>query len=456
MKISEKWGITLALVATFSVSVTPAVLATDAMQNQTVIPVEQQAVNQTSTSSVEQQQKENQKFSVPAKAAIAVDSKTGEILYAQNANQVLPIASMTKMISCAVVLDKINEGTLNWTDKVTIGEGLATLSVAPDLSNVPLTQGQSYSVQDLFNATIVQSANAAIMALAAKVAGSQDKFVELMRQKVKQWGIKNAHLISASGLNNAQVPENLRVKGTAENDENKMSAKDVAIVSQHIVNEYPDYLKVSRQSVMTFAKGTESATDMTNWDQMLPNQPVYTPGVDGLKTGTTEAAGACFAGTIKRNNWRIVTVVMNVDNGIDDKTARFVATKDLMEYVYKTYEHKTLIKKGDKIKGIEDISVPEGKETTVPVVSRNDVVAVVKKGQKPSYKVTNIKKEEMMTPVRKGEKAATFEIEIQNSLGYVDAAHKTQYIAQANADDDKANVFVLGGRKIKNWFANLF
>ena len=393
-------------------------------------------------------------FKVPAKAAIAIDSQTGQILYAQNSQQVLPIASMTKMISCAVILDAIQDGTLSWNDKVTIDDKLAALSVNPDLSNVPLIAGQSYSVRDLFNATIIQSANAAVMALANKVAGNQEKFVQLMKQKVEQWGIKDAHLITVSGLNNKYL-EGFRLKGTKPTDENKMSAEDMAIVSQHIVNDYPDYLKVSKQSTVVFAKGTKSETEMTNWNEMVAGQPVYTPGVDGLKTGTTEEAGACFAGTINKNHWRIVTVVMNVEGGVDNKPARFEATRDLMNYVYNHYEKKTIIKKGQDIKGLTTLHVAEGKKTELPIVSAQDVTAIVEKNKAVDYQVKQVNKKEVLPPVKKDEVVAQYQVNVKGSLGDIDQK-TTTYKAMAKEDDAKANLFVLLGRKVKAFIHDLF
>lgn len=399
-------------------------------------------------------EKKEEAFKVPAKAAIAIDSKTGEILYEQNSQKVLPIASMTKMISCAVILDAIQDGTLNWDDMVTVNEPLAKLSVNPDLSNVPLIAGQKYSVRDLFNATIIQSANAAVMALADKVAGNQEKFVQLMRDKVKSWGIRDAHLITVSGLNNSYL-EGFRLKGTKNDDENKMSAKDMAIVSQHIVNDYPDYLAVSKQSTVMFAKGTQSETEMTNWNEMVAGQPVYTPGVDGLKTGTTEAAGACFAGTIKKNNWRIVTVVMNVEGGVDNKPARFEATRDLMNHVYDTYEKKTIIKKGQTLDGFASVKVPEGKKTTLPVVSASNVEAIMKKKGAGKYTVTPVDQKDVLPPVKQGDVVGQYKIKIDDTLGYV-SQKDTQYKVVAKEDDEKANLFVLMGRRVKAWFQQIF
>lgn len=389
---------------------------------------------------------------IEAKAAIAADSKTGQILYAKNINQKLPIASMTKMISMAVVIDQIRDHHLSWDTPIKIDQKLSDLSQNTELSNVPLEAGKSYSVRDLFDASIVQSANAAVMALANKVAGNQEKFVDLMRQKVKSWGIKDAHLVTATGLNNKYLA-GYRYPGTSKDDENKMTARDVAIVAQHIVNDYPEFLKVSRQSTMTFDKQGTQPIEMTNWNRMLQGLPVYTPGVDGLKTGTTEAAGACFAGTITRNHWRIVTVVMNVKNGMDDKNARFVQTQHLMNDVYNDWEQKTVAKKGAALKQVPPAQVPYGKEKKVNLVAGQNITLAVPK-QDTNYSVKIVQQKPLDAPVKKGEKATTIQLKAEKDLGYLTKAPSYSFVT-TNAVEE-ANFFVRIGRHIQSFFANLF
>ena len=377
---------------------------------------------------------------IKAKSAIAADPKTGQILYAKNIDEQLPIASMTKMISLAVVLDQIKAGKLNWDDQITISDELSTLSVHPDLSNVPLVAGQSYSVRDLFDASIIASANACIMALADKIAGNQENFVNMMKEKLKSWGITQCHIITSTGLNNTYLT-NWKYPNTSDDDENTMTAKDVAIVAMHIVNDYPEFLQVSKKATATFAGNYE----MTNWNLMLPSLPVYTEGVDGLKTGTTDKAGACFAGTANRNNFRIITVVMNAENGQTDKTARFVQTKNLMEYVYNNFEQQT-ISKNKTIDTFKTIQVKDAKEITQPVVTQKETTIAVAKNSQPTFKEQ--KTTSLTAPVQKDTKAVTLEVE--NQLGYLTKPVTLNLVTKHSVE--KANFFVRAGREIKSWF----
>lgn len=199
------------------------------------------------------------------------------------------------------------------------------LSVVPDLSNVPLHKENSYTVKELFDSAFIQSANASMVALAEKIAGSETKFLELMKKQLKDWGINDATIVNASGLNNSYLGEN-RPEGTSETEENQMSAKDVAIVARHLILDFPEVLKVTNTTNETFGEGTQSPVEMVNWNWMLSGFVNYKEGVDGLKTGTTEFAGACFVGTINKDGRRVITVVLNADDHATNPSARFNET----------------------------------------------------------------------------------------------------------------------------------
>lgn len=177
-------------------------------------------------------------FKVNAKAAFAVDEKSGKILYDQDGEKTMGIASITKIIGLYIVLEQVKEGKLSWDEKVPISDYTESLSVVPDLSNVPLHKENSYTVKELFDSAFIQSANASIVALAEKVSGSETKFLEVMKKQLKDWGINNATIVNASGLNNSYLGEN-RPEGTTETAENQMSAKDVAIVARHLLLDFP-------------------------------------------------------------------------------------------------------------------------------------------------------------------------------------------------------------------------
>ena len=145
---------------------------------------------------------ESDNLGLKAEAAIIIDGKTGQIMYEKNADKVLGIASMSKMMTEYIVMESIKNGKISWDQKVKINEYVHNLSKAPNLSNVGLTQGEDYTVKELYQAMAVYSGNAATVALAELVSGSEKSFVKLMNEKAKELGLKNYKFVNASGLNN--------------------------------------------------------------------------------------------------------------------------------------------------------------------------------------------------------------------------------------------------------------
>lgn len=390
-------------------------------------------------------------FVIAAKAAIAVDAETGKIFYEKNADKPLPIASMTKLITLYLILEAIKQEKLAWDDQVEISDHLLKISQDLNLSNIPLTQDKTYSVRDLFNASAIVSANAAVTALAEKVTGSEKEFVDLMRHKLESWGITDAYIISTSGINNEDA-KGRTYPGSKENEENLVSAKDMAIIARHLVNDYPEVLNVTKEATIIFDEDSKDPIpmDSTNW--MLPKGANFKEGVDGLKTGTTDLAGECFAGTIEKDGTRIVTIIMNADNTEEDSGARFVETSRLIDFVYNNWNYSTLYKKGDVI-GTQ--KVKGGVDITTPVILNQDVTGWVKKDH--TYPVT-IQKEDLKAGLKKGQAAGTVTInQNDNELGFIDrsASEKTYPLVTSNTLE-KAKWYDLVSREATNLLKKLF
>lgn len=403
-------------------------------------------------------------FKVASKAALSVDFETGKIFYDQDADTPMGIASVTKIIGLYIVEEKIKNGELSWDDPVTISQAAADLSVTPDLSNVALNVGEDYTVKELFHASLIASGNAAIMALGEKVAGSEPKFVDMMREQVKKWGITDATLVNSSGLNNSYLGDNI-YPGTAKDDENLMSAKDVAIVARHLIKDFPDILEISSTPTETFAAGTTSEVEMVNWNWMLPGFLNYKEGVDGLKTGTTDLAGACFVGTMVKDGQRIITVVLNATNHEEDPSARFVETSKLMDYTFNNWKQEEVVAADSQIPDLKTLAVKDGKELTVKVALKDPVKLWVRSDMDKS-KVTitpelnkNAKDKELTAPVEKNTEVGTATVALtEDDLGYLEESDNTASTSaiETTASVEKANFFVIAGRSIKNFFQGLF
>lgn len=306
------------------------------------------------------------KIDLAVKSGIAIDSKTGQILYAKNANKTLPIASMTKLVTVYLTLKAIQQKKLSWQTKIKPTAAIVKVANNSEYSNVPLKQHHSYTIRQLYQATLIESANGAAMCLAQAVSGSQKVFVKKMRQQLHKWKINDAKIYTVCGLPNGNLGKDA-YPGVSKNAENTMSAKDMAIVGQNLIKTFPEVLKTTKIAHFNF-KDQNKTTVMTNFNWMLKGLSQYDPNlpVDGLKTGTTDAAGACFIGTIKYKGARIITVVMGARHRNGNDPARFTQTKKMMHWIFANYT-PVVMKKGAVFDRVQTINVTNGDQNTVKV-----------------------------------------------------------------------------------------
>lgn len=402
---------------------------------------------------------EADQFEVAAEAAIAIDADTGKIFYKKNADTPLPIASMTKMMTLYMVLEAIQEGKITWQTPVPISEPVMLLSQDMNLSNVMLNQDDTYTVKDLYEATSIFSANAAAIALAELLGGSEANFVDQMREKLASWGIHDGTLISASGLNNEDMIGPI-YPGSAPDQENELSARDVAIIAQHLIHDFPESLETAKQPSLWFMPETSSQIEMTNWNLMLPGKPNYKEGVDGLKTGTTEKAGACFTGTLEKDGTRLITVIMNAYNHPLDSGARFVETSKLMDYVFDYWHQETLYPKGAMIPEADHIPIHQGKVKEVDLVTQDAVTQWVRNDwDLKDYTIhftdpdLPLKERALLAPVPQDMVAGHIQIHFTEDIyGYVDETQQDNIALVTKEAVKKANPFVLLFRKITQLF----
>jgi len=387
---------------------------------------------------------------INARAALAIDAKSGQVLYAKNADQVLPIASMTKMIGIYLVLEAIHSGKLSWNQEITPDAVAYRISQNHELSNVPLRQDGKYTVRALYQASLIYSANAAMMLLGDLLSGSQAQFVAAMQQQLQQWGIHDAKIVNTTGLNNSALGQDV-VAGTDKNAENMMSAKDVAIVAKHLVTDYPEVLQTTKIPEMNFQSGNGDVTKMENFDHMLPGLSAADASlpVDGLKTGTTDLAGANFTGTVMKNGWRLITVVMHA-NGSNNE-ARFTQTAALMKYVYGSFVPVTVTKAGQAVAAVNTVSVKHGQQSQVKVAPNQNLTLYLPTGTQPTLQY-RAKVKQLEAPTKKGATVGTLQV---RGVDFVDGQARVIPV-QTQTSVKRANFFVLIWQGIVEFFSHLF
>jgi len=397
-------------------------------------------------------------------AAILIDADSGKILYEQNADTALGIASMTKMMTEYLLFEAIEKGQITWDQQYSMTNYTYKISQDRSSSNVPLREDGSYSIRELYEAMAIYSANAATIAIAETIAGTEEQFLVMMNKKADELGLEGYKFVNSTGLNNAHL-QGMHPKGTGPEDENVMPAKSVAKLAYHLLKDYPEVLETTSIPKKTFREGTDDAIDMLNWNSMLPGLVYEYEGVDGLKTGTTDFAGHSFTGTAERDGLRVIAVVMKaVDSeGVGSYKARFDATRALFDYGFTQFAKEEIVPAGYEFKKQKDITVNKGKEDQVAIAVKEPIEMVVKSSEKDLYtpKLVLDKKKvnngSLEAAVKKGEVVGQVEIVKSEGTdyGYVTDQTATSDVVTTEAVE-RANWFSLGLQAIGHFFANLW
>lgn len=341
--------------------------------------------------------------------AILIDADSGKVLYQENPDKPLGIASMTKMMTEYLMFEALDDGTITWDQEYQVTEYTYKVSQDRRLSNVPLRRDGSYTIRELYEAVAIYSANAATIAIAESIAGSEEEFVNLMNEKAEELGLTDYKFVNSTGLNNSDL-QGMHPSAFGEKDENVMPARSVAKLAYHLLKEYPEVLDTTKIAKKTFREGTDDAIDMVNWNFMLPGLVYEYEGIDGLKTGTTEFAGHCFTGTAVRDGRRVIAVVMNAvdDKGVGSYEARFDATRELFDYGFKEFSETELLKAGHQFKNQKTVDVIKGKEKKVAIATKKPISMLVRNGEEQDYTTELILDEKLVkngqvqAPIKKG------------------------------------------------------
>ncbi len=214
-------------------------------------------------------------------------------------------------------------------------------------SNVPLNEGESYTIKSLVDSMMLVSADGSAEALALADAGSVAKFNAKMQQVAKEAGVTDAKIYNMIGLSNGDLGT-LRLKNVSKNAENQISAVDLAKIASWLLNHYPDVVNITKTAQEDFPVSDSQTYHMQNINLMIKGAALDRADgeIDGLKTGTTDSAGNCFVSTGTFNNRRLVTVVLNVPGDFNNQ---FQQTNNLYNRVLGHFAPQT-IKKGALIK----------------------------------------------------------------------------------------------------------
>lgn len=308
-----------------------------------------------------------------AMSAVLMDADTGTIIYEKNSHTKLPPASITKVMTMLLTMEAIDEGRLKLTDKVRTSEYAASMGG----SQIFLEVGEELTVDEMLKGIAMASGNDASVAIAEKIAGSEQAFVQMMNDKVKELGLKDTNFVNCNGL-------------PAEN--HYSSAYDIAMISRELL-KYGDITKYTGAYQDYLRQNSQKPFWLVNTNKLVR---FYT-GADGLKTGYTSEAKFCLSATAVRDDLRAIAVVLGEPN---TKT-RNSEVSGMFDYMFSQYGKHSIYKAGDPI---GTVKVNKGKTAELSLVAGENYSVLMKKGgSKDAIRHEVIIPEQIHAPVAAGQ-----------------------------------------------------
>lgn len=279
-------------------------------------------------------------FNLNARSAYAIDAQTGQVLYQKNARKKYPVASLTKVLTLAVIEQDVAAHKLSWNQKVKVTPAVAKVANDWHFSNVQLIAGESYTVRQLAESMMIVSADGSTEALALADAGSTAAFNKKMQAVAHKAGVKDAKIYNMIGLPNGDLGKN-KIKGVNKDAENLFSARDMALISKYLVDKYPDALKITKTKFANFRVSDGQSERLVNINALLPKNGFAPKNgeIDGLKTGNTDAAGKCIITTGTFDGRRIILVALHTKG---DWNRQLKESKEFYEQLTDRYQPVTL------------------------------------------------------------------------------------------------------------------
>ncbi len=323
---------------------------------------------------------------IKAKSAILIEKNTGEILYEMNADEQLPPASITKIMSLLLIMEAIDQNKMTLEDILTASEHACSMGG----SQIWLEPNEPMSVDDLLKAAVIASANDATVVLGEHIAGSEEGFVAMMNQKAADLGMTNTHFENATGL---------------DAEGHVSTAHDVAIMSAELIK----YDLIKNYSTVWMDTLRDGESELVNTNKLVR----FYEGTTGLKTGTTSGAGYCLSATAERNGLELVAVIMAGDTSQD----RFNGAKKLLDFGFANYEYASIV---PEIK-TQEISVKNGVQQKTEISASSSFGALLKKSEAAAVTQKLNLPQNISAPVKKGDKIGTVDFYLGDTqIGGVD------------------------------------
>lgn len=312
-------------------------------------------------------------------SSILIEANTGKIIFEKEKDKKLSVASMTKMVAQIIILEEVENNKIKWDDVVVASRNASGMGG----SQIYLEEGEKMTVHDLMKGISVASANDATVAMAEYISGTEEKFVKRMNDKVKELGLVNTHFMNCTGLD----------------EENHYStAYDMAMIARELVLNHQEIFNFSSIYEDYLREDTNNKFWLVNTNKLIN----FYEGADGLKTGHTDDAGYCLATTAKRNNLRLIGVILGEENS----KVRNNEMVDLLDYGFNNVKSDVLKKKGDIV---SKINISHGDKKILNVGVDKDLVAYMDKDNENKYHFEYIYND-IYLPVKEGDIIGKIEV----------------------------------------------
>lgn len=319
-----------------------------------------------------------------AKSAVILEQSTGRVLFEKNSHERIAPASMTKMMSLLLIMEKIDSGKIKMNDMVSISKNASSMGG----SQILLEEGEEMSVEDLIKGIAIASGNDAVVAMAEHIAGTEEEFVKLMNKKAREIGLNDTNFENCHGL---------------DTENHYSSAYDMAVIARELLN----HEKITKYSSI-YETYLREDSDRKIWLVNTNKLVRFKKGVDGLKTGYTKGAGYCLTATMKKDNMRVIATVMGEDS-IDNRNKE---VSEMLDYANSNYKMKKYI---DKNKVLKTIKSSKSTNNIIEIVPKNDINILTKKIDELKLKY-NLKINKLSNNIKKGKKVGIIEITNNNKV----------------------------------------
>ncbi len=322
---------------------------------------------------------------INATSYILLDAQTGHVIVEENADEALPPASLTKIMTAYIAEEEILTGNLSLDDTVHISEKAWRM----EGSKMFVEVGSDVRVEDLLRGIIIQSGNDASVAIAEHIAGSEEAFADMMNQYAEVLGLENSYFMNASGLD-------------TELYYNTMSARDLATLARATILNHPQFYSINAEREFTY-----NGIRQTNRNTLLFRDR----NVDGLKTGWTDAAGYCLVASAVRDDMRLISVVM----GTESEEARAIETQKLLTYGFRYFETHKLY---DENQVLTNVPVWSGEQSEVELGINEEVYVTIPRGQADAMTATVDVDEVIHAPLNNGQIMGVVNVTLDEDVIY--------------------------------------